>query len=253
MRLSVAAALGICAWGQSGLEHPTLGVMLDAAGAIRPVHGIAGSVTLGEPLATGVLSSACSRQLCLSKTDSAILFGDRVTNAPSGPALFALDGGAAFVYFPQSKQLARWTHTTPSGHGSETEPRPEGADAPYLDFVNFDTPGEILSLRVVKDALEAAVRREDGIWILRGNAVIDALPDAPGPVMLLADGALFATADAVVLRRPDRVEVRFDLAGAEKFIALNDGYVQIRAGLVTYALRVEAGRERLFVLPEPPP
>ncbi len=193
--------------------------MLDANGAVRPVYGVAGSVTVGEPIATGILSIACSRKICL-KTDIA--------------ALLALDEEAAFVYFQESKQLARW-------------------HAGQLDSIDFVPGGDVLSLRVSSGVLEFAVRRDGGVWIMRGQDVIDSLPDDAGPVMLLTNGVLFANAEALVLRRPDGTEVRFDIKGVEALFFIGEGYVQARVGLSTYALRIEPGREQIFLLPEAPP
>jgi hypothetical protein len=206
--------------------------MLDAGGAARPVYGLAASVTVGDSNATGVLSAACSLRLCLLKTASAILSADRVADAPPGPAIFALDGEAAFVYFPQSQQLACW-------------------HAAQLDPMNLDVSGEILSMRAARGGLELAVRRDDGVWIVRANnEVIGSIPDATGPVMLLPDGVLFASQDSLVVRHLDGTEVRFDLPGAEAIFTLGDGYVEVRAGGSSFAVRIEPGREQLFHLPE---
>jgi hypothetical protein len=234
MKIAIAMSLGACAWAQSGLDRPTLGTMLDATGATRPVYGVAGSVTLGDVAATGVLSTACSQKVCLAKTDSSIISLTQSIDAPPGPALFALDGDAAFVYFPQSNRLARW-------HDGQ------------LDPLDFDVDGEILSLRAVQGTLEFAARRRTGVWIVRdGNSVVDSLPRATKLVMLLKSGVLFSVEDGLMLRRPDGAWVRFVVRGVEALLALGEDYVQIRAGGSTYALRVTPGREQLFLIPEPP-
>ena len=209
--------------------------MLDANGVTRALYGIAGSTTLGDPIASGVLSSACSKRLCLAKTDAAIISSGESIDAPPGPALFALDHDAAFVYFPQTKQLARW-------HDGR------------LDPVDQNVAGEVLSIRESEGGVEFAVRRDDGTAIVRAdNGVIDSLPDATGAVMLLDRGrVLFSTVDAVMLRRADGSQIRFEIAGAEAFLALGEGYVQVRAGSSTYAIRLEAGQEKMFLLPEAP-
>ena len=234
MRILIAV-FGICAYAQPALERPGLGMIVDANGALRPVYGIAGSVTLGGPIAAGVLSTACSRKLCLSKTATSILWGDQETAAPPGPALFALDGNRAFVYFPQSNQLMRW-------HDGVLKP------------MDFDIGGEILSLRAAHGRVEFAVRRDGEVWIVRGDgAVLGALTGAGAPVMLLKDGALFKAGDALIVRRDDGTELSFDLTGVESLLPMGAGYVQIRAGAAAYALCVEPEREQLFVLPEPLP
>src|SRR5713101_6330173 len=91
------------------IEHPRLGLMPDQNGAARPVEGVAGSVTLGDAIANGVMSLGCSKRLCLVKTDASIVSSSgEAADAPPGPALFALDGNSAFVYFEHSQRLARW-------------------------------------------------------------------------------------------------------------------------------------------------
>lgn len=234
MRIATAICFSIgLLSAQSGLDRPTLGTMLDANGTTRMVYGIAGSVTLGDAGMPGVLSMACSRTLCLIKTDASIIAAGQAVDAPPGPALFALDVDAALVYFPQSKQLARW-------HDNQ------------LDPVDFAIDGEILSIRVTAGTLEYAVRVGERRWIVdSGNRIVNSIPGANGPVMLLKSAVVFATADRVAIRRPDGVEMQFDVAGASAFLALGEGYAQVRAAGANYLLRVEAGREQIFLLPEP--
>ena len=240
MRIFLVAALSVCAWAQTGLERPPLGTMLDSNGAARPVYGVVGSVTLGGTTATGVLSIACSRQLCLMKTDSAIQSSAGAISAPPGPAVFGLDQAAAYVYFPESRQLARWHDT-------------------QLDWIPWDLPGEVLSLQAVSGSVHAAVRLNRQVSIVHlalddgSLAVLDGLPDTASAVMLLGSGVLYADPDKVVLRRPDGTEQLFEVKAANAFFALGDGYVEIRAGPSTFALRIDPGRERLFLLPEPVP
>jgi hypothetical protein len=225
--------LSFCAWGQ--IEQPKLGIMLDRAGGARPVFGIAASVTIGDAVASDVLSVACSSVLCAASTSTGLTVwgqaGQWTANATTGTAIFAFDQTSLYVY---SGQLARWNQGT-------------------LEPVGIQVSGEILSMRVVDGILEFAVRRDDGTWIVRdGDVVVAAVPEARGPVMLLDQAILFATPDEVVLRRADASERRFQVAGAERFIAMGDGYVQIKAGVSNYALRVAAGRETHFQLPEMP-
>lgn len=212
--------------------------MLDASGIARPVYGIAASVTLGEAAASDVLSSACSRQLCLLKTSSSILSANGSLPAPPGSAVFALDGAAAWVYFSSSNQWARW-------------------QAGELDFLSLDVPGDILSIRAGPDgAIDAALRRGDRVWIARISpadgsvAMLSSLPPGTGPAMLLRNGVIFANRDALVLRRENGGEINFDLKGAMDLFALGEGYVEVRAGSSTYGVRVDPGHEQLFLLPE---
>jgi hypothetical protein len=212
----------ICAWAQSGIEAPKLGWMLDRAGAVRPVIGVAAAVTAGDPVATGAISMGCSR-FCLIKTALAIVSATGSVDAPEGPALF--DGER--IYFPQTGQLVRW-------HDD------------HLDWIDFHVSGEILSIR--GDLF--AVRHDDGVWIVReGDAVIDAISDATGPVMLLDRAVLYAAGDELVLRRADRSEVRFALAGVVGLSRLGAGYIQISTAGSIFAMRVD--RQQIFQLPEP--
>ena len=239
MRISAILCAGVAAYAQPSLDRPTLGTMLDANGIARPVYGISGSVTLGEVAASGVLSSACSRQLCLMKTGAAILSADGSVPAPPGPAIFALDGAAAWVYFPLSKQLARW-------------------QAGELDFLSVDIAGDIQSIRAGSDnTIDAVIRRGDRVWIARISAAdgsvtfLGSLPRAAGPMMLLGEnGVTFASRDGLVLRREDGSEIRFHVKNVSGIFALGEGYVEVRAGQSMYALRVDSGHERLFLLPE---
>ena len=221
--------LAVSAWAQ--LQPPRLGTMVDRNGAARPVFGVAGSVTAGGPLATAVISSACSSQLCLFKTRSSIVSAAGATQAPSGPALFALNGTSAYVYFPASAQLAQWA----SGK---------------LTTLDFNVAGEILSLLALSDGtLQFAVLQNGAVSIVDQNdQVLGTLPGAP--VMLIAGGAVYAASDSLVLRRSDASELRWPLEGIQGFSAMGDGYVQIRTASGSYALRIDPGREQLFMLPE---
>jgi hypothetical protein len=210
-------------------------MMLDGTGRIRPLFGIAGSFTLGDPEGHDVISSACARALCLVKTRTAIVADGREIEAPMGPAIFAFDADTtAWIYFPLVRQLAR-------------------LEAGRLDAVPLKVSGEILSMRAA-GTLEFAVRRPEGIWVVDGrNRVLDAIPASAGPVLLLRDGVLYASSSEITLRRQDASEIRFAVEGAESFSTLGEGYVQVRAGRTSYVVRTTRGRERMFQLPEPAP
>jgi hypothetical protein len=188
----VFAALG---WGQ--IERPQLGLMLDAKGAVRPVYGAAASATLGDPVLTGVLSFGCSAQLCLMKTEAAIIASDGTSAAaPTGTAIFTMDGASAYIYFPGNQKWARWRNG-------------------QLAWIAF-APGGAVST---------------------------------GAVMPLEDGSISATADHVALVRRDGSELDFAVAGVRQFFAMGKGYVQVAAKTGTWILRVEPGREQIFLLP----
>jgi hypothetical protein len=209
------------------IERPGLGLMLDQDGAARPVYGVAGSATLGDAVANGALAVACSKRMCLVKTESSVIGpkGENV-DAPPGPALIA----PPFIYFSDSRKLARWQ---------------DGK----LNPIDFAADGQVLALRAAEGgAVEFAVARDNGVWLVRGDgAVIDSLP--AGLVMLVQRGAIFADSGGVVLQRTDGTEVRFDIANAGSFFPLGDGCVGIRAGASAWAVRIEPGREQAFLLP----
>jgi hypothetical protein len=211
----------VCAWAQ--IDQPQLGKMLDAKGAVRTVYGIASSVSLGEAEMSGVLSSACAKNLCLAKTSASIVSASGSVEAPAGQALFAFEGDRAYIWFSESRQLAQWNNNT-------------------LTFLDTAIDGEVLSLRGSK---EFAVRRPNGVWIVKSDGgVIASLPGAAGPVMLLADSAVYATRNEIVIR-----DVSIPLDRVTSFTRMSAGYLQVRAHGVDYALRIEKGREALFQLP----
>ena len=220
------------AWAQ--LQTPQLGVMIDRANVARAVFGVAGSVTAGDPMVTGVMSSACSAQLCLFKTRSAIEWAGGQTEAPPGPAIFSINGTSALVYFSKNRELARWENGK-------------------LTRLELKVAGDILSVLAMADGtMQFAARRDGAISVVDENdAVLGSIPGMP--VLLMAEGAIYADQDALVLRRPDATELRWALSGIAGFSMMGDGYVQIRAASGSYALRVVSGREQLFALPEVTP
>ena len=107
MKFPLFLLFAIIGWAQ--IERPQLGLMLDSNGALRPVYGTAASATLGDPVLTGVLSFGCSAQMCLMKTEAAIIASDGTSAAaPTGTAIFTMHGASAYLYFPGSEQWARW-------------------------------------------------------------------------------------------------------------------------------------------------
>ena len=234
MKIALLLSVAGCAFAQSGLDTPRLGTMLDRGGALRPVQGVAASVTLGDAVFRDAVSFACGRERCLVKTANAVVDGDRSAEAPPGNAVF----GDSLVYFEETKQLSRWQ---------------DGA----LDPIAVTIEEEVLSLRKAgQGEVDFAVRRESGVAILRvrigdgQSELLDVLPEASGPVTLLRDGVLFATVEELVLRRSDGAERRFPVVGAERMFALGENLVQIVTPNGVLALRVERGRELLFQLPE---
>ena len=222
-----------CAWAQ--VEIPKTGEMLDSAGNLRPVYGLAGSFTVGPPEASGVLTAACGDQLCLAKTESSLLAGGVAVDAPPGPALIAVDRDEAILYFPRTRQFARWR-------------------AGALEFVDLTVDGQVLALRTSSAVIAIAVRRDANTWIITGlGSVLDSLPSATGPLLLRHDQVLYARGDTLVLRRADASELEFDLPDLETLTAIAAEWVAARTSRATYLLRTAPGREQIFVLPEAAP
>jgi hypothetical protein len=226
MKILTAFAICTCAWAQSGIDRPQIGKMLDANGAVRTVYGIAASVALGDPELTGVVSQGCSKTFCLTKTETAVVSASGSADAPAGPALFAFDGDAAFLWFPQSRQLAHWQN---------------GA----LTLIDSAVDGDVLSIRANVGAVEFAVRRESGEWIVKlDGSVVDSLPRSSGPVMLIPGGVVYATREEIVIR-----DLQIPLARVTSFSQMSTGYLQVHVGQIDFVLRIEPGRETLFQLP----
>jgi len=228
MRLFLFFAMSICAIAQ--IERPQIGVMLDANGDARPVLGVAGSATLGDPILSGAVSLACSAQECIAKTETSLLSsaGESV-DAPAGPAIFA----APYVYFTAMQQLVLW-------HDGQ------------LDGTDFAPGGEVVSLRKNGDGLDYAVRRDGEIWIEHYSPADQnvGLVGSLGPAnaaLLIEPGVLIATGDQVRLVRTDGRDMAFDVPGVEEFIAMSDSYVE----LVTPNDRwvIDLKQPRPFLLP----
>lgn len=231
MLLLFVAALAVAA--QPVIQRPFLGEALDGHGALQVVRGAPGSFTFDHPAAWGVLSIACGPALCLAKTASAIVSGGASAAAPAGPALFAIDGTDAAIYFPGSRQFARWN---------------AGSLTPFT--LNVD--GEILSIGIVSANLELAVRRGDEVWIVNEEGgIASSLPPGTGPVLLLGDSLVYVNSGALVLLRPDGSELTFAAPGVTALTQMGADYVEASAGAIRYALYIARGREQLFQLPQP--
>jgi hypothetical protein len=184
---------------------PSIGMMTDARGSLRPVYGVAGSFVVGEEAGTAM-------------------------NAPPGGVVLGIDGDAAWIYFPHTARFARFTGGT-------------------LTDLDWHVDGEVLS---IGPGPRIAVRRPSGVWIVRPDgAVVDALPDATGPVLLLENVAVFAATDEIVLQRADRSQLRLPLAGVRAIAPMSADWLQVSAATGEYALRITPGKEALYVLPAP--
>jgi hypothetical protein len=166
-------------------------------------------------------------------TDS-ILAGGETVPAPPGRALIAVTAEGAVIYFVETKQFARF-------------------QAGALTSIDLSIDGEILSLRSTPAGIELAVRREDGIWIVSAKGgILDSLPAAATAALLLADAVVYATSDALVLRRGDGTEQRFAAPDVRDLFAMGEGWVEARGGVDIFALRTDAGHECLYLLPQSP-
>jgi hypothetical protein len=232
------AACGLLA-AQSGPSRPALGQMLDRQDSLRPVYGVGGAFHVEAPVAERVLSSACSRTLCIAKTESALISGSTVTPAPLGDAKIAPDTTGATIYFPSIQQFGRWQNGKLTMLG--------------LSQLGLRIDGTILALRSGSSGLTIAVERSGTVWIVAAvdGAILDSLPPSARAVLLMADGVVYATTSALILRKSDGSELSFPASGVNALFALGDGYVEARTEGILYALRTVAGREQLFQLPQP--
>jgi hypothetical protein len=81
---------------------------------------------------------------------------------------------------------------------------------------------------------------------------IDFVPGEAVPtdtVIPLDDGSITAAADHIELVRRDGSELAFAVAGVQRFFAMGMGYVQAITDSGMWILRVEPGREQIFLLP----
>jgi hypothetical protein len=207
--------------------------MLDVNRRARPVSGSPAAAAVGPAWFDGaVISLACSADACVAKTESALFTpAGVVVDAPPGAAIIALDSaspGAAYVYFVESGKLARWT-------GSALVP------------MDFAPGGDVLSIIAVAGGFEYAVEREGGIWIGRKSL------GAANTVFLLDGGGALLGSDAQVrLLRADGRELDFAVGAGSVvggFIRMSDRYVEVLTDAGMWALDVEPGYERIFLLP----
>ena len=108
----------ISAFAQTSVAPPSIGVVRDSSGDIRPVVGTSGYFILGEPVIQSAISAAFSGRAGLVKTDSEVLVLDAQlaiigrSDAPPGPAVFSFtDAGApAFAKFPSNGETLQFTN-----------------------------------------------------------------------------------------------------------------------------------------------
>jgi hypothetical protein len=206
---------------------------------------VPGNFILGPSIAGKIISQAFSGSLGLLKTESTLAAFDgrgrmlATTDAAAGPALFAfsLDGLRALAYVPSSKTLLE-------------------LKAGQLATMPFHPElGTVLAISLPNTfEVSLIVQRLDEIWEI-GSASQRALVGVTAPVLALASGELvFSDANGIVLRKPDNSEIHIAANLPAKFsLQQMDGdWVQL-SDLATarrFAIRVAAGREAFYQLPE---
>jgi len=230
--MKTAALLFAVALSVSAQNRPFLGQMIDHERLLHPLYGAGGSFRAGPPVASQVLSAACSLTLCLAKTESAIVSANSTIPAPPGDAKIALDSLGATLYFPQTGQFARWQKG--------------------LSPLSLAVNGSVLSIAMRTSGLTLAVLRSGVVLITATDGtILDSLPAANGPVLLLPDTTIYVASDSLVLRKNDGSELRFPAPGVTDLFALGDGYVEAITATTIYALQTFPGHEQLLQLPEP--
>ena len=223
MKLFLCFLIGTSAWAQ--IERPSLGVMLDENGRVRPVTGAPAAAALGDPLFGGIVNSlACSDKMCLAKTETAVVSSTGETaDAPPGAAIIAFVGDVAYVYFVETRQFAIWFR---------------GQLYPF----DFAAGGDVLSIR--GNGFAYAIARDEGIWVGIQNL------GAAHAIFLLDDGGTLLAVDGQVrLLRADGTEIDFAVSGAGGFLRMSDRYIEVITDSGMWALDTQAGNEQIFLLP----
>jgi hypothetical protein len=238
-------ALCLAASAAAQNRPPQMGFAGAADGTLRPVYGVAGNFILGPSVAGKVISQAFSGSLGLLKTESTLVAFDgqgrvlATKYAAAGPALFAFspDGATAIAYIASSNTLVEWK-----------------ADQLAAIPLRLE-PGTVLAV-ALPNAFEASliVQREGEIWEV-ASASQRALVGVTAPLLALASGELvYSDAKGIVLRKPDNSEVHIAGRLPAKFSLqqMDSDWVQL-SELDTarrFAIRVLAGREDIYQLPE---
>jgi hypothetical protein len=238
------------AQAQSGIGVPRSGCVLDGAGRLGPVFGIAGAFVPGSAVQSGVISAACSERVSFVKTEHQLEVRDaglQVTArwpAPAGPAQFALvqNGSGAFVYYPSAHALVRV----------------DGKQPPVT--IEDGLSGDVLAIATPDAAHLAAVLRSRSSLSVVRISLLTGKPDqevsfegAGDQALLLGDGTLVSAAGTeILIRRADRSEHRLTLpAPAAIIYPMSDRLAGIvpAHGAALVAVRLERGREQVVRVP----
>ncbi|MEQ1884363.1 MAG: hypothetical protein ABL967_04830 [Bryobacteraceae bacterium] len=229
------------------IQQPVLGIMHDGNAALRPVYGIAASATLGGVAVENVDAFSCAHSQCFVQTLGSLWMYDSsgsrsILDSISGPVPMALTNDGVLLYSSQTGELLRWNPI--NGWASSTLPT--------------TSDHTILAFKPAGDGIDAAVRRDDGLWMehLAADASIttfSAIPeDAENPVRaicLLDDGYLIATGHAVSLVRSDGSAQEFAIGGVRSFSAMSDSAVEAESSQGNWIFEQDAGKIRVSLLP----
>jgi hypothetical protein len=146
---------------------------------------------------------------------------------PTGPALISIERDSALLYFLSTRQFARL-------RGGQ------------LTMLDWSVAGEVLALR----GEHIVVKRDGEVRVVTpAGAVLASLPPETTAALLLQGLTIYSTPDALVLSRPDGSESRFDVSGVTSLTQIGERYVQVTTANSIYALRIEAGKEQIALLP----
>ena len=192
-------SLALCAAVSAQIEKPAVGWIIDRNNDLRLASGIAASATLGDSILRNLLALACSEKLCIGKTEETVLASSgHITPAPEGPALFALDGENAYVYFSSTNELKRW-------HAGEFSP------------IEFSPDGQVLAIRANGGGIDYAIRRGEETFVEHlsfkdQSIAITAALGKTGAVALHQAGVLMETGGQLQLLRTDGFAITFEIS-----------------------------------------
>ena len=254
-RILLALVLAATGWAQPALAPPQIGFVQDGANSFRPVLGLAGNFILAEPVFANVSSAAYSGSFGLLKTDTSVIATDsqgqvrNATDAPRGPANFAFfrDGSPAFAYLPGPNLLFAW-------YGAGFQMLPFDCQLfPAAAVVGISAPdaAHVVFLVQAGDGLQE-------ISVLTETSQAEsqtALPGIAAPALRLASGALVYTdGKGIVIRAADSSEVHLDgqLPPGFSLAPMGADWLELSdlSSTARFAIRVTAGREALYSLPE---
>lgn len=252
---TLLAIFGAAAWGQPAISPPQIGFMLDSAGALRPVSGVAGNFLVGDPIAKDVLSAAYSGSAGWMKTASSVgvfdLQGQAIasTHAPKGPALFAFSsaGQPALAYLISSSTLLQWT-------GGKFVAVPLDSTALAADAV--------ISIGLPEsDHAGLLIERQNALWDVRvvlATGQVDsqtALAGITAPALIVAGfGIVFTDANGIVISKSDgsQIHIPAQLPISFALEQMGNGWLEVRdlAHPLAFAVRLGGNRQGVYALPE---